>query len=227
MTQTQCFTNYRLTTLTITWICLAIIALPACDPLGKAPGSQVSVNAYGKVVGQDYINEHFGLKLPIPEGWHIASEQSQAVADEIGKEMFSDETNAMTEATEHLYATALMITEYEFGAPVEFNPNISVMIENVSAFPGIKTTDDYLAAARLNLKHEPSMNILPGTLTQTLAGQTFKGLDVQSDTMGIKAYQNIYALKQGGYVILFTLSDNSPEGLKKLLGYLEKLEPLP
>jgi hypothetical protein len=121
---------------------LLAICLAACGPaeLPALPTDSAVSNG-------TYINSYFGLSIPIPDGWFIASTDSEEFLREVGGDaLVGDDAmlKAALEASKKTTFQLLTVSEYELGAPVTFNPNLMVLAERVSHTPGVKSGEDYL-----------------------------------------------------------------------------------
>lgn len=104
---------------------------------------------YGRIKDSVYINDYFKLIVHIPHKWHIQSQDQIKEMAQKGDEMINDENlKRSVKASEVNVAYLLSIFKYEVGAPVESNPSLIIVAENIKAFPGIKSGKDYLFHAK-------------------------------------------------------------------------------
>ena len=99
------------------------------------------------VVEGTYINEYFGLTLSIPDGWFVASEDTGQFMREVGEDVLAGDDamlKAAVEASKKTTFQLLLLSEFEMGAAVQFNPSLILMAECLSHMPGIKSGGDYL-----------------------------------------------------------------------------------
>ena len=100
-----------------------------------------SVIIQGYLENDVYVNEFFGFSLPIPENWSVQNRDQLEMIKSAGEELMGDSKEvkyAQKESAKNTYYL-LTIFKYELGTPVDFNPSIIIIGENVSHSPGIKS----------------------------------------------------------------------------------------
>ena len=124
-----------------------LIASLAIFIVSCGEGPQQSNPETGQVVDGVYVNEYFSVKMPIPEGWYVASKESEEYIRDVGGNIVAGEDTTlkaqMDVAIKNVF-NLLSVSEFEMGAVVEFNPTFFLIAERVSHLPGIKTGADYL-----------------------------------------------------------------------------------
>lgn len=111
---------------------------------------------YGVVENNKYKNSFFEFELDLPKGWIVASKEQTDNLTKMGKELIAgDDANmkAIISASEVNNATLLSINQYAVGSPVDYNPGLVLIAENIVASPGIKSGSDYLFLSRRLLEH--------------------------------------------------------------------------
>ena len=106
---------------------------------------------YGHVKKGVYFNDFFGFNIELPEDWVVQSkEQTENLANSGRKLVIGDNKNlkAIIEASEINTANLLIAFQYELGSPVDYNPSIMIIAENIKNAPGIKNGSDYLYQAK-------------------------------------------------------------------------------
>ena len=90
----------------------------------------------GSISGNVYTNDYFGFSYEFPEGWTPASPESQRVVQERGVALLGDASprvKALIEAGVERVYSLLHVSQYPIGKPVEFNSNILLVAEVISA----------------------------------------------------------------------------------------------
>jgi hypothetical protein len=129
----------------ISIVYLVLIIFSSCE------NNQPSDFDYGKVKNNIYSNSFFNCEIKLPVNWTVlTSEQTEAMANR-GKQLISGDNQnmkAVIKASEINTANLLSVFKYEVGAPVDYNPNLSMVAENIKDFPAIKNGKDYLFHVR-------------------------------------------------------------------------------
>lgn len=102
---------------------------------------------YGHFDKHAYTNSFFNLQMQFPEDWYISSTETNTKLGEMGKDLVTgDDANmkAMVDANMIRVANLLSVFKFELGSPVEYNPGIVGVAENLSIFTGMKNGHDYL-----------------------------------------------------------------------------------
>ena len=131
----------RIHTLFVTSACILLVACTR-DPRLAAPDT-------GSVVAGVYTNDYFRLRLPIPDGWHVAGKETQErLRDEGEAAVAGDdpELERSMDASKEASFWLLLLSKFEVGANMEFNPSLTLMAERVSAAQGVRSSSDYLLA---------------------------------------------------------------------------------
>ena len=117
---------------------------------------------FGKIEDGFYQNSYFGFEIGIPDGWIVQSQEQRQNMMKVSKEIVAGDNEnlkAVINASEINSANLLSVFQYEIGSPVDFNPNINIIVENIQLSPGIKNGSDYLYQVRKlmmqsNLKYD-------------------------------------------------------------------------
>lgn len=130
----------------ILYLFLLIISIPAIADNLKTSDSKYPFN-YGKIEDSTYTNPFFKFSISIPSTWTIQNKTQIDFVISKGKDIVQFDDDAINKAIDKIDVnsmTLLMVSKYEIGAPVIFNPNLIVMAENILTYPGIKKGNDYL-----------------------------------------------------------------------------------
>ena len=96
-----------------------------------------------------YENEALGVKISAPEGWFVTP--GDKVQQTLNKGV--DELKTLDSIKEAIkkVGVLVMFSQYEFGAPIEYNPNVALITEPISG-GYIKSVNDYASASLMNIK---------------------------------------------------------------------------
>ncbi len=111
---------------------------------------------YGKMEDTVYANPFFGFKMSVPSAWVVQNKSQIAYVISKGKDAveFKEETtNKAIKDLDVSSMTLIMLSKHELGAPVEFNPSLMIMAEDVSMYPGVKIGSDYLFQLKRQFKN--------------------------------------------------------------------------
>jgi hypothetical protein len=199
------------TKLNILLIILLSVAVSHCNSV-KEP-----VNFdYGHVENHTYKNAFFKLSMDLPADWVVQSKEQVDKLQEGGREIIAGDNKnmkAILKASEVNSATLLSVFQYEVGSAVEYNPNITLVAENLKSFPGIKNGSDYLVQTSKLLKQSQ--------LDYSYIDQTFKKINVDKhrfyvmnasiNYMSLSINQTYYAGLFDRFCLGIILSYNSDE----------------
>jgi hypothetical protein len=110
----------------------------------------IPVFAFAQAAHQlSYENEAMGVKMSAPAGWFMTSgnKVQQALAKGVGDLTSLD---SIKEAVKKV-GVLVMFSQYEFGSPVEYNPNVALITEPLPK-EYIKNVTDYANASLMNIR---------------------------------------------------------------------------
>jgi len=177
--------------------------------------AQPTTPANATVEPGSYTNHFFGFTMQFPDSWAIADQSTTQAVQDMGLDMIAGGDEAfrdMAEASLVQTYNLLTISPYPLGAPVESNPNLIVLAEPVSAFPGIQTGEDYM----FHLRQMMEMGQMPYTIQRDpypvdLGGQTFYRLDTTFDVYNISVRQSYLTTINSGFALTLILSGFEPD----------------
>ena len=129
-------------------LALGLIAVSACggkdkkeetDAKSDNPSSDQTFASLTR--GDVYHSPYFGLTVEKPGDWYAMSAEEFADAMGLGTKLVAggnEQLEAVLNAGEQQTANIFAFYEYEVGAPVDFNPSVAAVAENVSFAPGVK-----------------------------------------------------------------------------------------
>ena len=177
---------------------------------GDSNQAVVTEIGYGELTDNVYTNKYFGMTVSVPEGWHTQDRQAIEEMNEFGSAAIAGDNETLKaglEASEKNTLTLLSIFEHPVGAPVDFNPNINIVVEKVSQFPGIKTNDDYMFHSKKLLEQAAIPYTFPkANYDEKIGGLTFRVLECKADMQGISLSQGFYATRIKDYMLLIVVS---------------------
>ncbi len=159
----------------------------------------------GQIRDGNYYNSYFGLEFEIPKGWHIISNETNKFIKDAGTEMVSPTIrnrqsvqNAIKANTHYL----LSVSNHEYGMPSEDAALISLIIENVSHFPAIKSGKEYLERARVSSK-SVQIEVSFGEISElTIDGERFYKLSSIYPLRNKNIYATSYCRKIKNYILV-------------------------
>ena len=171
-------------------IVLTVVLFIQCSQNGKPDNFD-----YGSVNDEYvYTNSYFDCSLQLPKEWSIQSKEQRKEITDRGKDfVIGDNENlrSVVKASEINSANLLMAFEHELGTTVDFNPSISVIVENIKSFPGIKDGSDYLVQARRLMKQtQIEYDYLSENFKRkSINGEEFYLMEANLDLFGSKIKQ--------------------------------------
>jgi len=194
----------------------------------KPPQPNLDI-VYGEVQDHQYINEYFGFTIDLPAGWNVLSKEQIEHLQDMGKGMIAGENKkikAEIEISDIRTANLLSIFKYELGPTREFNPNLSIVAENIQSSPDIKTGEDYLNHSRKLLEQSQFKydSISTDVKKITISGQIFGMMFTSVSYMGITIRQEYFSSVINGFSLNILLSYNNDEQKDELEKILNSLK---
>lgn len=183
---------------------------------------------YGKIENGVYSNDYFGFQITVPSNWVVQSDETMEELRKQGRELLAGDDERMKKriaAADVNSANLITIFQYEMGAPVEFNPSMVIMAENLKNNTGIKSGKDYLFHVR---KHLQTAGY--GTVSKDFPVKKISGREFYLMVMEVSSYtenaitQEYYAMIQDGMSLNIILSYNSEEQETALRNILNTLK---
>lgn len=160
-----------------------------------------------------YNNEYLNMTMKVPQEWIIQDNTTvlqlvEQLVDKASAEELSNSLNSFL---------CLMASKYALGAPVEFNPNVTLGIENVSLLDGISKGSDYLFFLEKTITEvTPGYTFEDKTETVILDGISFDTKKAVFNIADREIKQKIYCTIYKGFSVFFTLSYSTEEELQEL-----------
>ena len=164
------------------------------------------------------------LQVEAPETWRLAATEFNNQVIELGASAV-DSGNKMIDQmlAQSVNRTVVVftLTEYEIGSPVEENPMLMSMIEDITLAPGVKTGCDYLFHMKQNLAlANPAMEIVSDCQELEINGKTFGVIDTQFPVGRQLVKQNYFVSVCNSYSLAFVatyLSDQAKAELAEIV----------
>lgn len=206
----------------------SLLLITAAVLCGGCGGVTLGDPSDSKIEDGVYLNTFFELSLPIPEGWVIASAETEKRVRETGREMLSGQSetiDASLKAAEKSTFQLLMISEYPIGKPVEFNSNLILVAENVSHAPGIETGADYL----FHLHQVLTQSAMPYERVNEPEPVQIGGREFYETTYKLKQpqftiVQNYLVTIDNGFALALISSSNTDPSFERLRAISETLQ---
>ncbi len=201
-----------------------LILLCICGTLMK-PALAAQELDFGQFSETIYTHDFFGFKIEIPEDWVIQDKDSLERIANLGREMITgDDKNleAVIKASELQVLNLLVAFKYPLGAPVDFNPSISIIAENVGNFPGITNGRDYLFHSK-NLLQSSQMQVdFPGDpYKENIGGLEFDIMKMNL-IIGSQTINQLYCVTiQERYAFLIIQTYGKKKELKEIAAIIE------
>lgn len=180
---------------------------------------------YGHIENNKYINSFFGLEITIPDNWIIQTKEQTDNLSKRGKDLVvGDNKNlkAAFDASEINTANLLAVFQYEVGTPVEYNPGLVLVAENLKNAPGIKNGSDYLFQSKKLLKQSQLQYdyIDDKFEKEIINNQEFYTMNCSISYMGININQKYYSTIINGFslgAIISFVNDEQKASLEKTI----------
>ena len=203
---------------------ILIWSLALLSGCGKKANDEIDL---GSVTDSIYRNEYFGFSVALPPDWNIQDQDTIQENSNRGQKMLAgDDKNleATLKAAEMTTFTLFAALKHPFGAPVQYNPNISCIAERVSHLPGIKKGQDYLFHSKKLLESSQLQIHFPSEIsTESLGGMDFGVMHTEIPITGMTVRQKYYAAIIKGYSLGFVVSFTNDSEKSLLQDILETI----
>ena len=204
-------------------IFLFSISIISCSKVGKPDNFD-----YGKVENNTYLNSFFKLKMDVPADWKVQNEEQKEQLAKMGQEIINSDGNALTKAvlkaSEINTAYLLSVFKHEQGAPVDFNPSIMLIAENLALAPGVKSGEDYLFHTRKLLQNSPIYkSIDEDIVAEKLDGVAFHKMNAVINSPNINVTQTYYSTIRDGFSLNMIISYSNEEEKNTLLNAVNSI----
>lgn len=181
-----------------------------------------------EVAPDTYKNEYFDLSIKKPNQWYYQSPEDTMKMGQMGSKMLAGDDKKMEAIfKESLKSSLILFSFFEHppGAPVNTNPNVVGVAENVSLAPGIKKGCDYLFHVKnILIQSNANYTIQEDCQTEIVVGSHFGKMIMSTMMLGTEVFQNYSACIKGDHaiVIIQTFFDDESKLLTdKLISTLQ------
>jgi hypothetical protein len=186
-------------------VSMLVGGMAACGPDGVESPARTSRVA-SEAAPAPPSDPGLGISLPKPEGWYqLSTNESDSMYD-LGSTIVSgDDANmkALTQAAKARARNLFSYFRHPLGAPVDFNPSVTVAIENLAMAPGVKDGVDYFFHMRkMLLSTSLDVRVVKEPEIYTLDGQTFHRAELEMTMMGNLLHQAIYLARHGEDMVI-------------------------
>jgi len=181
----------------------------------------------GTVEDNVYTNNFFQFNLPFPKGWYTKIDEDQKLTKKTFDNMEGDNADRTDwiDAARVKTAILIVISKYEQGARVSFNPNMVLLVENISDFPGIRTGEDYLYKA---VKMLETTNLKTKVKSKEYErhdfSKVFYSASLLTKMSGMKIKQKLFCTVVDGFCILASCTYETDEELVELYNVISGIE---
>lgn len=184
---------------------------------------------YGHFDAHTYTNSFFNLQMKFPEDWYISSTETNNQLGKMGKELVTgDDANmkAMVDANMIRVANLLSVFKFELGAPVDYNPGMVAVAENLSIFTGIKTGHDYLENSKKIIEQSQLVykSLTIDEKPIQLNGIAFYKMKGFLSIAGLELQQEFYVTVRNKFALAFVISYTKEEDQSDLFKILETIK---
>ena len=206
--------------LTCAALCAAMLAT-GCNRDAGASG------VAEKVSENTYRNAAFGLTVTAPDTWFVMDNQQTEKLMEAGTDMATagnDKLKAIADASKQATSNIFTFFKHPVGTPVEFNPSVIGVAENLMMAPGVKTGRDYFFHARKLMEQSSvPIEILGDYTTTKIGGQAFDRMDVRMNANGVSVNQSYYAARHDNFVVVIIQSYQNDAERKETMSVIETI----
>jgi hypothetical protein len=192
---------------------LLLLLLAAC----RQPGIPDDFD-YGKVENNIYKNNYFKFEMPVPAAWVLQTKEQMNESRERGQKILEEGNKKLApalKASEINNAMLLSISRYKSDSVTgKFNHSMTIVAENVSRVPGIKSGSDYLENARKLMKQANLPYETSNTHHLKLDNREFDIMTVTTTTtqgLGLEVMYYTTVIKKFALCIIITYTNNQQE----------------
>lgn len=196
-----------------------ILLLAFCSTFAMASAQKKLT--YGETSKGVYTNKFFGLKLNFNEKWVVKSREELEALTDKGKELIkskNEDLGDIIDLSEKSSAYLLYLSEFETGAPVDYNPSFLVLSENLKAAPGIKNGAAYLYHTKNLLKQTNMGFTFPENEKDQING--FDVMQAELTYLGTTVTQLYFCKVIDGYALCFVGSYKTDEQKQQILAFV-------
>jgi len=196
----------------------SVFAMPSGDHSAVASDSAaqpVEAVDEGEIQTNVYTNRFYAMRYEFPDGWVVHGDETKKRVMELGKKLVAGDDptrRAAYEVAEKHTQTLLSVFRYPLGTPVDYNPMIEIVSEDVGFAPGIRTGNDYLQNVLKGLKSSSlTVEVEGDPVAQEAGGLQFYRLRIILHIKDKLIYEAFWSTIIKGHALGFVLAARSPE----------------
>jgi hypothetical protein len=203
---------------------LDVIATGCLDKAGKPDNFD-----YGRVENSKYVNSFFDLEMTLPPDWSVQTQEQLEHLTNAGKELVAgddERMQAVLKASEINTANLLAVYQYELGSPVDYNPSIMLIAENIQRASGVRTGGDYLFHSRKLLEQSQMKydHLDKEFEKEVINGLDFYKMNAEMSYMGVTFKQVYYSTVLKGFSFNAIISFANDEQKSDLLKFIHSIK---
>ncbi|WP_022763736.1 hypothetical protein [Butyrivibrio sp. XPD2006] len=192
---------------------------------GEAPQAEMEEAgefSVGTVEGNSYVNEYFGVKLNLLDGYAFVDDEALAQITGLTADMLSD-NKLLAKAIEDGTATIIAYAADSTGLN---NVNVTVQ-SNASLANAILDEEAVLVAsvgqAKSALEAQGISNITYDVVEKEVAGENHKVLKMNGEFNGIEFHNEMVNLQKGDYMLAFAATSFNGDSTDAMIDAVEAL----
>ena len=193
----------------------------ASTSASAASSAAAAVFKAGKVSGDTYTNEFFGVKFVAPSGFTFNDDAKMAEMNAAVGASLNDES--ITKALEN------GVAYFDMACANENGTNVNVTIEHGgSTGASALTPEQYLNVAKESLADQlkssgAEVKDVEVTTFKNAAGKDLASMKVTLEVQGVTLYEQLICLKAGDYFMTITATSQNQDDLEGLLKQVSEL----
>ena len=215
------------------YLCAALAALLLCLPLSgcaaiNAASEMGEVEEFqtGKIDGNTYSNDFFGIGCELDDNWTVLSEEE--IAERSGLTFDMLEEGGMDDSARTAMENGNFVFDF-FAQKLDNTAAINITVGNMGILYGTAMTEEgYIDASTdqmiTSVEALGYENITTEKTTVTLAGTDHAALNLTSEYLGISIYQTLVVLRKGVYIGCVAFSCGGEDVTKDLAALFYALD---
>ena len=175
-----------------------------------------------------FFNEKFNMTIVKPESWYAQSLKELLAVQQRGKDIVSGDDKNFKAVLENSLKTSMpLFGFYQFapGTPTNRNSSLMGVADNISLFPGVKSSCDYLYSVKQLLKQsQVKMDFEDECLNQQINRQNISYFNAKMTVGENIVHQKYMACLAGDYAIAIIYTVVNEEDTSELDATLNSLK---
>ena len=182
---------------------------------------------YGKAENGIYSNAYFRIKVHYDTNWHQLSRDEIMNLTEIIDENVAgknEKLKAFYNASKVKTAYLFLCSKYPANATLEFNPSISLMVENVAMLPSLSSGLEYINQAKKIMAQTNSDYQFGSTQQKQVGKMTFFALTAIPAAIDPTLRQEYWVTIYRDFALCFVMTYKNEEDQKTMHQIIESIE---